>query len=274
MPAISNNLKFLNDLIKQIEDYYNVELDEIDKDGIRAKIYNSIVVDTAYIPKYFKIKHKGQIVKGKLGNILPSDLMVIREQHEKTKFTEEDWENCLLPVSDSLVYCKASSTIYHNIDSEIKDWLIETEASDLMHRIVCSMKILPKLNGETIKIYDAFIRKEKSMNNKKLLLGDCKNTADLDDELWALRYLEVLYTSEESNTDVPFQTRNLLRHEAETFNIVYEDLRYRVEHGMAMLDAMELGRFERKHYDLSYCKSSDNSNFIKYLKYYIKNRNN
>ncbi len=152
---------FINSIIKQVEDYYGLDFDNNLETSIYASIFNNVVFECTK-DRHFKIRHKGQIVEGKLGNISISDLIAIREKHSQTKFTEEDWQNCLLPISDSLEYCEESHIIYQGIDNEIRDWLIETKGSDIMHRLTCNMVILPKLRGETVKIFDTFIKKKKT----------------------------------------------------------------------------------------------------------------
>lgn len=158
MTTNNNESAFINNIIKQVEDYYGLDCDNNLKTSIYANIFNNVAFECMK-DRHFKIRHKGQIVEGKLGNIFSSDLIAIREKHSQTKFTEEDWQNCLLPISDSLAYCEESHIIYQGINSEIRDWLIKTKASNLMYKLVCNMVTMPILHGETIKIYNTFIKK-------------------------------------------------------------------------------------------------------------------
>lgn len=267
MLTVDGNLNFLSKILKEVEEYYGIELENDDINKITARIRNSITAKSSCIPKYFNIKHKGQIVKGRLGNILSSELMNVREQYEQVKFTQEDWENCLLPLSDRLTYCEASSTIYSNVDSEIREWLMKNGHCDLMYKLVCNMKIMPKLKGETAKIYDAFIRKGKNIEIKKDLLT---GSIDTDDDLWIIRYLEDLYTDDNILEDFDSNTYKIFKQNASDFGILHEDLRYRLRHGMTLMEAVDIGRQEKEQYGFNY-KTKDSSNFINYLKWYIRN---
>lgn len=260
----NNESTFINSIIKQLEDYYGLDYDNSLKTSIYASIFNSAIFENMEY-KYFKVKHKGQIVEGKLGNISISDLIAVREKHSQTKFTEEDWENSLLSISDDLTYCEESHIIYKGIDSEIRDWLIENKGSDIMHRLACSMIILPKLRGETVKIYDTFIKKEKDIYNKRFMLAE--SGINLDDDLWVIRYIEDLYT----NCDATSTTSKIIMQYARDYNIVYEDLSYRFGHRMPMSNAIKLGEHESKQYGFKYITDASNINFLNYLKYYIKN---
>lgn len=259
------NLKFLDDLVNNIEDYYGIKVD--DANSIKTRIYNSIITRHAYLPKYYEIRHKGQVVKGKLGNISISRLMAIREMYEKRKFTQEDWEQCLLPLSDKLFFCEMSQDIYENIDCSIGNYLVRHNCSDLMFRFASNTTLIPKLVGETVNIFDTFIKKESSINDKKHILSNEHILGDVDDDLWVLRYIEAIYTKDKAQTDIDLKDRTELNMLAESHNIVYEDLLFRVKTGMQVDDAISLGEQEHKQYGIKYSNVVNNTNFIEYLRY-------
>lgn len=180
---------YISSIIEQVEKYYGIELLEDHKDSIIEIIHNSIVHQAEDIPNEYNIMYNGKIVQGAIKNLPINDLIYFREQDKKSEFALEDWKNCLLPVSNQLAYCEENGIIYYDIDKTIIKYLNKHKCSSLIYRILINEAWIPEVKGETVKIYDTFIRKERDIKIKKDMLLD--DSFDKDDEFVVLKYLRV-----------------------------------------------------------------------------------
>lgn len=260
--------EFVDSIIRLVQKHYGVNVSSNYRDYIRESIYSSVIEQRDNLPTEYNIRYNGKIVKGKLGNIDIDDLISMRERHKKFEFTTEDWENCLRSFSNQLVYCEENSTIYKGIDTNIIKYLNKHQCSSLIYRILINEVELPDICGETVKIYDTFIKKEKDINLKKDILLD--DSFKKDDIFVALRYVESVHTDRVTakkylNDDF----KNLIKKSARSSYIIEQDVTYRVQQGLSLSEAINIGVEESNKYGFKYKRigESNNFNFIQYFRW-------
>lgn len=260
--------EFVDSIIRLVQKHYGVNVSSNYRDYIRESIYSSVIEQRDNLPTEYNIRYNGKIVKGKLGNIDIDDLISMRERHKKSEFTTEDWENCLKYFSNQFVYCEENSTIYKGIDKNIIEYLNKHQCSSLIYKILINEVELPDICGETVKVYDTFIKKERDINLKKnILLNDSFNK---DDIFVALRYVESIHTDRVTakkylNDDF----KNLIKKSARGSYIIEQDVTYRVQQGLSLSEAINIGIEESNKYGFKYKRigESNNFNFIQYFRW-------
>lgn len=270
------NTTFLNRIISEIESYYGVNFNTHNKESIVGKLFVEICKGDLLLPYKFNLRYKGEIVQGVLGNIRVLHLFSIRHMSSKETFNTEDWENCLVPYSDMFTYCRDNETIYIGIDSLIADYLDKHNLSGNIYNIVCGNSKIPNAKGETAKVYDMYIKKEKAITAKKCVLS---STVDLgkvgiDNPYWALHYIEKLLLDDKILGGLTENKEKLIKVKAKYHNIIESDLYYRYASGVPFEEAIRIGIEESSKYGFGYLERPDNINFINYLYYLIKQENN
>lgn len=266
----------LNELINKIESYYGVHFSDDKRKNIIEKLFVEICNGDLLLPYKFNIEYKDKIVQGTLGNIKALHLFSIRHMSNKETFDTEDWENCLVPYSDMFTYCRSNETIYIGIDSLIADYLDKHDLSGTIYDIVCDIKKIPNVVGETAKVYDMYIKKEKAITAKKCVLS---STVDLgkvgiDNPYWALHYIENLLLNDKMLGGLTENKEKLIKVKAKYHNIIESDLYYRYASGVPFEEAIKIGIEESSKYGFGYLERPNNINFINYLYYLIKQENN
>lgn len=260
--------EFVDSIIRLVQKHYGVNVSSNYRDYIRESIYSSVIDQRDNLPTEYNIRYNGKIVKGKLGNIDIDDLISMRERHKKSEFTTEDWENCLKYFSNQLVYCEENSTIYKGIDKNIIEYLNKHQCSSLIYKILINEVELPDICGETAKIYDTFIKKERDISLKKdILLNDSFNK---DYIFVALRYVESVHTDRvTAKKYLTDDFKNLIKKSARDNYIIEQDVTYRVQQGLSLSEAINIGIEESKKYGFKYKRigESNNFNFIQYFRW-------
>lgn len=251
------------------------DLEHTQEESIKYKLerlYNTNLIGRETIlARQYKILYKGQIIKVHLGNISVDTLMQINKRCNNI-----NWEDILIDYSGILAYCKESNKVYVGVDKDIARYLDKHECTDLIYRYASRTTTVPTVRGQTIKIYDAFIRKEKSIISKKDML-DLNKLINTHNESWVIKYLENLYAQE---IPVEFSIMQLrkIQAQAEEHGIIFIDLVHRMKllHMYKVSNNIELNNFminigvqEAKKYGVGY-QETVNDNFIAYLKYLAK----
>lgn len=257
----------------------NNPVDEIFK-AYKRQIMNmrEVINDGSLLSRKYKIKYKEQTLYAELGNIDMDTIFNFRKCQTKDKISNIRFEDCLYEFSDELSYCKESNKVYIGIDRDVTEYLDKHDCSDLIYRIASRTTAILPLDGEIIKIYDTFIKKEKSIRNKKDVLL-VNNNIQSRDTFWVLRYLEKIYIKETS-IKLTYSQLVILKSHAEEANIPLSELIYRYklnvskgistneEYTICLRDALNTCIDEAKKYGLAW--NDDNGNFIAYIKYLAK----
>lgn len=143
---IQNSL-VLNSISDVLKEYYGVSIGEDKRKKIVEKVFDEICKGDLLLPSKYNIMYKGKVVKAFLGNFGAKCLFSIRHNSNRAKFTTEDWENCLLPYSDKLAYCKENESIYIGIQPDIADYLDKHDSSGVIYDIVCGTRLAPFVRG-------------------------------------------------------------------------------------------------------------------------------
>lgn len=229
--------RFVDNIVWLVQKYYGVNVSSYYRECIRESIHNSIIEQGSTLPTEYNIRYNGKIVKGKLGNIDIVDLIYMREQHKESKFNAKNWENCLINFSNQLAYCEENGEIYKGIDTNIIKYLNKHQCSSLIYRILINEVELPDICGETAKVYDTFIKKERDISLKKdILLDDSFNKNDI---FVALRYVESVHTDRVTTKKcLTDDFKNLIKKSARGSYIIEQDVTYRVQQGSILYNIL------------------------------------
>lgn len=268
---------FLNKIMQNIEEFYGVHLGDSGRYAISTRIFNTVLVNRFLdLPYRYNIEHKGKIVKGELRNIDLKDILALYTFNGGTEV--KNTEDCLLPLSDQLTYCEDNGKIYYGIDKDIANYLSKHNIGGVIYDIVGGVLTMPTVYGETVKVYDMFIKKCKTIALKGAVLVGNEDTSDelsQDNPFVALHYVESLLSGEsiQEFASKREEISKIAESSAKLKDIIAEDLQYRYRYKKIMnfVDALELGVQEAVKYGFKYTQQPDNSNFIVYLKYLAHN---
>lgn len=248
--------------------------DDLSRLGVKSFVK---VSGRKLLQQKYKLRYKGEIIYVYLGNV---DMQTIfkYKQKQKDTITNINWKDILLPFSDELSYCKESNRVYLNIDKDVSEYLDKHDCSDLIYRIASRTTTIIPLDGEIIKIYDTFIKKEKSIRLKKdTILNNTRSSHN--NSFWVVRYLERIYV-EETHIRLTYAQLQLLEIHAKKANVPFSELVYRYKlniskgivtpnnDNVCLKYALDKCIEEARKYNLVW--NDDNANFIAYLKYLAK----
>lgn len=250
--------KFIHEALNSIDKYYGIEI----KDSIKRRASNDIINNLAEygritLPKQVYARCiDGKIRKGNITDRLVIEMLGIRSRCPSLEMNQDSWETLLANYGDpEYTYCFDSKTFHSDIPPAIGIYLMRHKCSKNIYNILLNNLVLTPPVAECEKVFKFFIKKEKSIMSKvDMFREQLEDTNERVDKRFAWNYANKIIRESGPKVvlEIDSDKKKELQIIADSNNIVFSDIVYRVSTGMSIEDAIAIGKSECEKYGFRY----------------------
>lgn len=283
----NNPWQYITKTIDSIEDYYGIQFREGFANRVVFDIVNELIEFSSHeLPReIYAMCIDGKIRKGRLTSRVAVDMMATRPIIKSDKMTDELWKTMLTKTNIKYTYCFDRNTFHPEIMPDVGLYMMKYNLSYNIYKIILNDTVLLDTTGESAKIFDKYIKSERSIEAKKDIFSQQMdfNEKELKSPYFAWIYVNKLIMDDEPEYTVEFNREQLdaARDLASKLDIVYTDLIHRLKIGMSQDEAIQIGLGESEKYGFKYIEKDirvygpsgsstmhgTNYNLMMYIKY-------
>lgn len=282
----SNPWQFIHDALDSVDKYYGIKIrDSIKYNAANEMINNLAEYGRSYLPEQVYAKCiDGKIRKGFLTDRLVIEMLAIRSKCPSKQMNEHLWETVLAKYGDPIyTYCFDSSTFHPEIMVSVGLYLMKHKCSRNIYNIILGNARLKEIKVEQAKLFDFYVKKEKSIEAKKdIFRQQFDESINVDSKYFAFDYAtKIILEKGPKQRVLSKEELNSLKIISNEQDIAYCDLVYRVSIGMDTSEALRLGKEESEKYGFkselsnqkadsqsgSYTLEGNNYNLMMYINY-------
>lgn len=282
-----NPWQYIHDAIDSIEDYYGFNF----RTGFSSRVSSDIVNELLEFCSH-QLPHEiyarcidGKIRKGKLTSRMAIDVIASRHVLNTKVMTDDAWKTILTKTDNRYTYCFDKSTFHPEIMPDVGLYMMKHNLSYNIYRVVLNDVNLSETVGESAKVFDKYIKSEKSIQTKKDMFAQQMgfDERDLRSDYFAWKYVKKLIMDNEPECEIAFDKEKLdaIKKLAYENDIVYTDLLHRMKLGIPQDKALRMCLDESEKYGFKYVENDirvygpsgshtmrgTNYNLMMYIKY-------